>query len=171
MLVVYCQFYSSPFKSAYWFTMSSQQKSIILNWNVWGLNNPARRQVVQDLVADHRCDIVCLQETKIQAMDDSVVTATLGQDFCQHYAAFPVAGTRGGGGGACLLRSRFHNGTSNGADIFCHGHNFKVSGQRSVDSHRSVRTPRRHRQAPSYKSLDRSNKQHLQTGFLWVIST
>jgi exonuclease III len=106
MLVVYCQFYSSPFKSAYWFTMSSQQKSIILNWNVWGLNNPARRQVVQDLVADHRCDIVCLQETKIQAMDDSVVTATLGQDFCQHYAAFPVAGTRGGGGGVLASSGR-----------------------------------------------------------------
>jgi exonuclease III len=45
------------------------------------LNNPARRQVVKDLVFDHRGTLVCLQETKLQEMDSLTVASTLGPDF------------------------------------------------------------------------------------------
>jgi exonuclease III len=37
----------------------------VLNWNVRGLNNPARRQVVRDLIRDNDCTVVYLQETKL----------------------------------------------------------------------------------------------------------
>jgi len=37
------------------------QNCVMVNWNVRGLNNPARRKVVRDLVTDQGCTIVCLQ--------------------------------------------------------------------------------------------------------------
>jgi hypothetical protein len=63
------------------FSMNSDSQCAILNWNVRGLNNPARRQVVRDLVTEHKCSIVCLQETKIQRLTDAIVAETLGQKF------------------------------------------------------------------------------------------
>ena len=56
----------------------------------------ARRQVVRDLVTDHRCNIVCLQETKLANVDDSVIIQTLGQQFVGSYSYLPADGTRGG---------------------------------------------------------------------------
>jgi replicative superfamily II helicase len=44
------------------------QHCVTLNWNAWGLNNPARRQVVKDMVRDTRATIVALQETKLEAL-------------------------------------------------------------------------------------------------------
>jgi hypothetical protein len=43
--------------------MASSHNGVMLNWNVHGLNNLARRQVVRDLITGHRCSLVCLQET------------------------------------------------------------------------------------------------------------
>jgi exonuclease III len=51
---------------------------------------------VRDLVADHHCDLICLQETKLQVVDELVITSTLGQDFSQHYAMLLTVGMRGG---------------------------------------------------------------------------
>jgi exonuclease III len=63
---------------------------------VRGLNNPTQRQVVRDLIRDNDCTVVCLQETKLQTVTDSVVAETLGQEFMDHYAILPVVGTKGG---------------------------------------------------------------------------
>jgi exonuclease III len=72
------------------------QDAIILNWNVRGLNSPARRQVIRELVQDHQCTIACLQETKLQTVTDSVVTEILGGRFSGNFVALPADGTRGG---------------------------------------------------------------------------
>ncbi|WVZ88443.1 hypothetical protein U9M48_034964 [Paspalum notatum var. saurae] len=69
---------------------------VILDWNVCGLNNVARRSVVRDLVRDSSSTIVCLQETKLQAVDGLIVTETLGAAFEQNFAVLPADGTRGG---------------------------------------------------------------------------
>jgi exonuclease III len=61
--------------------MNSNPRCAILNWNVRGLNNPARRQVVRDMVNEQQCNIICLQETKIQTMSDAIVSETLGAKF------------------------------------------------------------------------------------------
>jgi exonuclease III len=39
----------------------------VLNWNIRGLNNLARRQVLRDLIADNACNIACIQETKLRS--------------------------------------------------------------------------------------------------------
>jgi exonuclease III len=68
----------------------------ILNWNVRGLNNLARRKVVRDLVSETRATIVTLQETKLEMVDARMVTETVGQRFVNNFVALPAAGTRGG---------------------------------------------------------------------------
>jgi hypothetical protein len=40
----------------------------ILIWNVWGLNRKGRRDDVRCLIASTRPDVVCLQETKKEAI-------------------------------------------------------------------------------------------------------
>ena len=72
------------------------QNCSILNWNVRGLNNSARRKVVSELARDTSCTIACLQETKLQQVDSAVVSETLGSDFIQNFAFLPADGTRGG---------------------------------------------------------------------------
>ena len=37
----------------------------LLSWNVRGLNNPQKREVCKNLLKEWRCDVVCLQETKL----------------------------------------------------------------------------------------------------------
>lgn len=47
-----------------------EQNCTFLNWNVRGLNNKARRDVVCNLVRDCRATIVALQETKLESISD-----------------------------------------------------------------------------------------------------
>jgi hypothetical protein len=49
-------------RSKFMFQMLADPNCVILNWNV--------RQVVPELVMDNACTIVCLQETKVQTVDN-----------------------------------------------------------------------------------------------------
>jgi DNA phosphorothioation-dependent restriction protein DptG len=76
--------------------LMADQHCVILNWNVRGINNSARRKVVRDLVSDTRPTIVCLQESKLTSVTVQIIKETLGQDFVDHFAFLPAQGTRGG---------------------------------------------------------------------------
>ena len=41
----------------------------MISWNVRGLNDPRKRLVVNNLLWEWKCDVVCLQETKIASMN------------------------------------------------------------------------------------------------------
>lgn len=69
--------------------------SNIVVWNVRGLNQKSHRDAVRIIISEYRQEIVCLQETKINRINDRVLLATLGSDFNQH-VALPAQGTRGG---------------------------------------------------------------------------
>ncbi|KAG2624178.1 hypothetical protein PVAP13_3KG110427 [Panicum virgatum] len=77
-------------------SIMSEQKCLLLNWNVRGLNNKARRKVVKDLVQDKRCTIAALQETKLAMITADDISETLGIRFSKHFAYLPAQGTRGG---------------------------------------------------------------------------
>ncbi|KAM0822740.1 hypothetical protein ACQ4PT_071319 [Festuca glaucescens] len=74
-----------------------KQKNVnIFNWNPRGLNSKVRRDAVRDLIRDTHASIVCLQETKLDVVDDAIISATLGPNFIANYAFLPAIGTSGG---------------------------------------------------------------------------
>lgn len=67
----------------------------ILSWNVRGLNARARRDDTRLVVDDCHASLVCLQETKLEAVTDSIMLGMLGTQFLD-YAFLPASETRGG---------------------------------------------------------------------------
>lgn len=55
--------------------------SKILFWNIRGLNRKARRDAVRVMVASTSPEVVCLQETKKEAISRRMVMSMLGTDF------------------------------------------------------------------------------------------
>lgn len=66
-----------------------------LSWNVRGLNMQARRDTVRTLVDDIRPSIVCLEETKLDVINQYLVFSLLGREFLE-FAYLPASHTRGG---------------------------------------------------------------------------
>ena len=64
----------------------SEQKCLVFNWNVRGLNNKARRKVVKDFAQDYRCTIATLQETKLELISAGDISETLGARFSKQFA-------------------------------------------------------------------------------------
>ena len=46
-----------------------------------GLNNPRKRLVCKNLLKEWKCDIVCLQETKVASIDTAFVRSLWGSPF------------------------------------------------------------------------------------------
>ena len=67
----------------------------VMCWNVRGLNCPDRRANVSATIATSSFHIVCLPETKLDAVDTFTV-AFLGGNRLRNYAQRPADGTRGG---------------------------------------------------------------------------
>ncbi|RVW79590.1 Transposon TX1 uncharacterized 149 kDa protein [Vitis vinifera] len=44
----------------------------ILSWNVRGANDSSKRKVIKTFIRNQRVDLICLQETKIHSMSDSI---------------------------------------------------------------------------------------------------
>ena len=72
--------------------MSYEPKVFVCN--VRGLNGSARRTGVKSVVDTTGASIVCLQETKLDVVTNSIVMETLGADF-DAYFCLPATETRG----------------------------------------------------------------------------
>ena len=48
-----------------------KMKLKLFSWNVRGVNNPDKRNVVRHFIRSQRVDLICLQETKIQEMSST----------------------------------------------------------------------------------------------------
>ena len=66
----------------------------MLSWNVRGLNNPHKRDVVKNLLQEWKCDIVCVQESKLDSTSSSLVKSLWGSHFVDWGAldAIDIAG-------------------------------------------------------------------------------
>lgn len=67
----------------------------MLVWNVRGLNNPARRTAIAQVVLEANPAIVCFQETKMELVTLDIVKHCLGNKF-EEFFYLPAIGTRGG---------------------------------------------------------------------------
>jgi exonuclease III len=54
---------------------------LLLNWIIRGLNAPVKRAGVRDMVRTAKATVACLQETKLQVIDDSMVWAEIKKQF------------------------------------------------------------------------------------------
>ena len=70
--------------------------SHILVWNVRGLNSQARRDAVRTIVDSSKVDVVCLQETKMPAVNRQCILSMLGADFDNNFIFLPSVGASGG---------------------------------------------------------------------------
>lgn len=67
----------------------------LINWNVRGLNNLAGRRAIQKFIADHNCNLVCLQETKLADLSPALVTEIPGSEFSANVIFKPVLASEG----------------------------------------------------------------------------
>jgi endonuclease/exonuclease/phosphatase family metal-dependent hydrolase len=67
----------------------------VLNWNIRGANDPAKRSAIREFVSTLHVNIVCFQETKLDVIDDFTVLQSLGPSF-DEYMYLPAVQTRGG---------------------------------------------------------------------------
>jgi hypothetical protein len=70
----------------------------IISWNIRGLNNPQKKDRVKFWLRTWKCDIVCLQETKLDTMDRRIVCSLWGNPYVD-WEFLEAVGTAGGGGG------------------------------------------------------------------------
>ena len=66
-----------------------------MNWNVRGLNSPAKRATIFEVADAHSLALLCLQETKIDAWSPEIVRE-VGVRRLNNCAVLPALGTRGG---------------------------------------------------------------------------
>ena len=45
----------------------------ILSWNIKGVNDRDKRNLIKDVIKTQKVDLVCLQETKIREMTSGIV--------------------------------------------------------------------------------------------------
>jgi len=67
----------------------------VLIWNVRGLNDKVRRDVVNQVIQSCCPALVCLQETKLSYISERDILSLLGQDF-NSFCYLPAQETRGG---------------------------------------------------------------------------
>ena len=69
-------------------------KIIILSWNFRGVNDPDKRKVIKNFLRTHKVDLVCLQETKVQEMNN-VMARSLGVGRFLNWKALNAKGPQG----------------------------------------------------------------------------
>jgi hypothetical protein len=67
----------------------------ILSWNVRGLNNPHKCDRVKFWLRQWKCDIVCLQETKLEFLDRRIIRSLWGNPYVD-WEFLEAVGTAGG---------------------------------------------------------------------------
>ena len=67
----------------------------ILSWNVRRVNDPDKRRVIKSFLRTNKVDLVCLQETKVQEMNN-VMARSLGVGRFLNWRALNAEGSVGG---------------------------------------------------------------------------
>ena len=67
----------------------------IISWNGRGANNPEKRKVIKAFLKSQRAVVVCLQETKIRAMNRGLVRS-LGAGRFMDWGVVDAVGASGG---------------------------------------------------------------------------
>jgi exonuclease III len=86
----------SPLVSPCYIMDNVVQQYKMLNWNIRGLNNKAKQEDIRHVINMFNPDVICLQETKLESVDNALIRNALGPAFDNNYACLPAQGVRGG---------------------------------------------------------------------------
>src|SRR5664279_4570356 len=75
--------------------MSHNIQYHFISWNVRGLNDKRKRIVIRQTILIERPDIICMQETKLNQIDRTLLNQICGRRYDQH-RVINADGTRGG---------------------------------------------------------------------------
>ena len=67
----------------------------LLSWNVRGVNDSSKRKVIKAIIRNQKVDLFCIQETKIQSMNEGLVRS-LGSGRFLDWGALDAQGAAGG---------------------------------------------------------------------------
>jgi len=67
----------------------------LLSWNVRGLNDNVKRAMLRNVLREWNCDLVCLQEMKLEAIELTDVRSIWGNQFVG-YSVLRATGAAGG---------------------------------------------------------------------------
>ena len=67
----------------------------LISWNVRGLNNPQKRESIKHWLRSWKCDVVCLQETKLEVVDLQLVRSLWSSPYVD-WDFLPAIGSAGG---------------------------------------------------------------------------
>lgn len=68
---------------------------LLICWSVRGLNNPAKRKAMREFLDTVKINLVCLQETKLDVIDQFIVLQCFGLYF-DDFAYLSAVETHGG---------------------------------------------------------------------------
>ena len=80
----------APLRVGCWFRMFR-----MLSWNVRGINDPRKRDVLKSFLRDWKCDLVCLQETKLEEVSSPDVRS-LWENYSVDFAFLKAEGASRG---------------------------------------------------------------------------
>jgi exonuclease III len=63
---------------------------------VRGINSAAKKEDVKQTISIFRPDLICVQETKLQAFDAATIAQCFGSSFVDSYVFLPARSTREG---------------------------------------------------------------------------
>ena len=67
----------------------------LLSWNVRGVNDSSKRKVIKAIIRNQKVDLFCIQETKVQSMNEGLVRS-LGSGRFLDWGALDAQGAAGG---------------------------------------------------------------------------
>jgi intein-encoded DNA endonuclease-like protein len=85
----------SPLVASVSFMNSVVQHYKMLSWNVRGLNSQAKQEDVRQVIHLFSLDVICLQETKLERVDNALMRNVLGPAFDSNFSCLPAQGSVG----------------------------------------------------------------------------
>jgi hypothetical protein len=102
LMLLLCLFSLSMFTSAFASGCAkvcmdcSNHQFKFMSWNVRGMNSGAIQEDIKQVTNIFKPDLICIQETKMEVINNTIIRSTLGYDYEGQFGYLPASGASGG---------------------------------------------------------------------------